>query len=731
MTPEQEREGDDDFTRDLAGALVSFDEFGGILKISLLTDFSSACITGLVPGTTPETVVDILCGLGFDNLDVACVRIPRHTTSLETRATVKVANPLFARQLSAKLKNRDSVLSAIPIPINARRGNCRKVYMSWHKASRTVWVNFGNGEIANRVARKFNEGRYKCLGTLIKSSTGRQSLSRGRSSHNPVAWNITLSDVPSYATVEDVKGAIRLPEDKPRHIEMGSRSYEASNPEVSIEVRSQLEQHGPLESFYLAPTSHRKRVKATAWFQDEADARSACSLNNTPLEILGNGKLTIALVQSTKIKVSMEIYLASKSTIDEERTTWEKQHLAFHAYPDTSQRFMTLKVEGDNVKDVVSARRTLDEILNGIVLANGGKPVWAPALSSNGSAYRKLKSIEKELKVVMIRDKSNRQLRFYGPHKKSQQVVTRIQDMLKGEFFKSYEIDLEPEKFSQAIHGGFKSIEQALEKDIAVFNVILRKVTINGTQQQYETALAIMEGRGAVENHSKNPPRPQGDCPICFDEAETPIETSCHHTYCLECFKESCKSAASTSSSRGKFQVKCHGGEGTCATVFTLRELKDHLSSSVFETVLQSSFEEYIRRHPESFHYCPTPDCGYIYRCTSDSNPPAYTCPNCFEPLCTSCHARHGNHTCAEYEDIKSGGYEALEKLKKELNIKDCPRCKTSMEKTEGCNHMTCQGCRAHICWVCLAVFETPGPCYDHLGKTHGGIGLEQYLEFV
>ncbi|KAF2176024.1 hypothetical protein K469DRAFT_682817 [Zopfia rhizophila CBS 207.26] len=656
-----------------------------------------------------KAVLDILRGLGF-NLNVDCVRIPGYTASSETKATVKVEDPLFAKELSARLKKQRSALSAVPIPIDTRRTNCRKVYISWHKATRSVWLNFGNGEIANRVAQKFNEGRYKCLGQPVKSSTGRRSPSRGGGggfSYNPVAWTITLSDVPSDATSKDVEGAIILPHDKPRHVEMGSISYRASDAEVSVEVRSRLEEHGPLESFYLAPTSKGKRVKATAWSQDEADARSACSLNKGQLDILRKGKLTVTLVQSAEIKVSTTVYFASKSRIDKESKTWKEQHLAFHVYPDTLQRFTTLKVEGDNTKDVANARKTLHEILSGVVLTDGENAVWGSALSSNGSAYKKLKSIETELHVVIIRDKPKRQLQFYGPPEKFQHAVRQITDMLKEESSTSHEIDLKTPSILLDNPSWFKE----------------HRTSIGEERRRFQS---IMDGKRAIEVRplSDGPSRREGYCPICFCEPDTPTQTSCKHTYCLECFEDCCKSAASTS--KDEFQIKCQGDEGTCSTVFTLREVKDHLSSSVFEIVLQSSFEGYIQRHPEAFHYCPTPDCGYVYRCTtaSGSKSPAYTCPNCFEPICTSCHARHGDYTCAEYKDIASGGFEALERLKRELNIKDCPKCTTPMEKTEGCNHMTCGGCRTHICWVCMAVFETSGPCYDHMNKEHGGIGL-------
>jgi len=77
----------------------------------------------------------------------------------------------------------------------------------------------------NRVAKKFNEGRYKCLGQSVKSSTGRRSPSQGGFHYNPVAWTIILSDVPSDATSKDVERAIISPNNKPQHVKIGFISY--------------------------------------------------------------------------------------------------------------------------------------------------------------------------------------------------------------------------------------------------------------------------------------------------------------------------------------------------------------------------------------------------------------------------------------------------------------------------------------------------------------------------
>ncbi|OAG44198.1 hypothetical protein AYO21_01655 [Fonsecaea monophora] len=724
---QMEKEGEDDFTRDLSGALVSFNDIGQIRRVSLPTDFSRACITGLPPTIQSEAVVQMLLGFGF-NIDIECVRISRSTAPPKTKALVKAENPSFAKELSDKLKQQKTEVSAVPLPIDSRRSNCRKVYISWHKATRRFWLNFGSSDIANRVAQKFAKGHYKVLGQSVTCSGvkgGAPRGARGRTLHNPVAWTVTLCDVPGDATNKDVQDGIYTPYDRPRHIEPSPVSYYASDTQVGFEVRSLLEEHGRLESFDLPPTSKGRRVKAVAWFEDEADAISACSLNKKQISILQQGKLTLTLVQSVKVKIQTPVYFASKSRIEEEMKIWAGHHLTSRVYVNTVPGFTAIKVEGANANDVVRARKVLDEISQGVILRDGENPIWASALETNGSAYMKVKVIEKELGVLIRRDKSKCHLYFYGPFAKYQQAIAHIREALKDESSLSSHIDLSPEQFSRMIRGGFKSVEQALGRNVAVFDVISKRLTVGGTRQQYDMALAVVNGADAVEirdvaaSHSLI----EGDCPICFCEAENPVQTSCKHTYCLECFEDSCKSAASTS--KNDFQVKCQGNGGTCSTIFTLQELKERLSSSVFESVLRSSFEEYLQRHPEAFHYCSTPDCDYVYRCTAASNlrSPACRCPNCLESVCTSCHARHDDLTCAQYKDIASGGYEALERLKKKLNIKDCPKCTTPIEKTDGCNHITCRGCKAHLCWVCMAVFNDGPSCYAHMSEAHGGHG--------
>ena len=168
------------------------------------------------------------------------------------------------------------------------------------------------------------------------------------------------------------------------------------------------------------------------------------------------------------------------------------------------------------------------------------------------------------------------------------------------------------------------------------------------------------------------------------------------------------------------FKICCQGNEGSCEKVLDLQELKTHLTSTTLEEVLEVSFGSYLRRRPHHFQFCPTPDCGNIYR--ADSASKTHTCIRCLEITCILCKDQHGSISCSEFKDLKSGGYEAFEKYKREVKIKDCPKCETPIEKTYGCNHMTCEGCGAHICWVCLDTFSTGTLCYAHLSAEHRGI---------
>lgn len=218
------------------------------------------------------------------------------------------------------------------------------------------------------------------------------------------------------------------------------------------------------------------------------------------------------------------------------------------------------------------------------------------------------------------------------------------------------------------------------------------------------------------------------ECSICGGTAEQPATLQCGHTYCLECLENLCMLLPSMSSSEG--YVACqHSVPVVCAKVPALDKLQLLLPRATFEAVLEASFTAHVRRNVGSYGLCPSPDCTHIHTKIQQEDPqgengdndrvPAVACEGCLEVVCLKCGQQHAGVTCAVFKHDKSDEQGPLDDFKRGAGIKDCGNCGTSIEKTYGCNHMTCGGCGSHICWVCVMTFTSAIDCVDHLDTMH------------
>ncbi len=111
---------------------------------------------------------------------------------------------------------------------------------------------------------------------------------------------------------------------------------------------------------------------------------------------------------------------------------------------------------------------------------------------------------------------------------------------------------------------------------------------------------------------------------------------------------------------------------------------------------------------------CPIPDCGGYASILNRINSNILICNNNHE-FCFKCmNAAHPKKNC---EDIL---YDHFKKWKIGKIIKKCPKCKFWTEKNDGCNHMTCLGCKYQWCWLCSS------KCTE----LHYKIGLCKGLQF-
>ncbi|KAF3068524.1 hypothetical protein CFAM422_007771 [Trichoderma lentiforme] len=632
---QDEPKKDDDFTRTIAGAFVQFEAGARVSKIRLPSDFSAVRISGLPLNTPAISLQDMLAEMGL-HVSIADV----HMLQIEGScgASVRSDDAFFSKKLCAIVQPgyiwqgvkiyATPVAAPMPSSHNARRVDCKKVHISWHKAVRNVWLNFGSGDVARRVSDMFSKGVYRILNQKVtagKATEAKPAFHPWSPSKNSVAWTVMLTEVPASAERSDILEAITQERNRPRHIEVGLPSYSAGSEQATTLIRSLLTNVGPLEYFEVTLETNARRVKATARFLDEADARRATEeLDKKELPFHPKARLTIQMVYSAKFKTGTNIYDAVCPRILPQQKIWRSKNIAFRAYNSTDplQRFRLLKIEGESAVDIVAAKADLESILAGVVMRENDTVLWDPSLKANGKLYQAIKKLEKECSVVILRDKGKSELRVFGAQECCEEAQLRLAELIRLESLSTSTraIELQPHEFFWACHGGFRKIAARLGPEKASFDIIStpKKIVISGPLEDYDVAVAILEGRDQVAEPEEQPKPDDAtqECSVCWTDAENPIKTGCGHVYCLECFERSCKVGDVTTAA---FVVSCHGNQGNCKSIIGVEDLQEHLSSAALEEVLERSFSSHIKRNPNEFRYCPTPDCGYIYRTTSES----------------------------------------------------------------------------------------------------------------
>ncbi|XP_015907453.1 E3 ubiquitin-protein ligase RNF14-like [Parasteatoda tepidariorum] len=226
------------------------------------------------------------------------------------------------------------------------------------------------------------------------------------------------------------------------------------------------------------------------------------------------------------------------------------------------------------------------------------------------------------------------------------------------------------------------------------------------------------------------------ECDICMTTklgADFAAFKICKHSFCKECLKEF-------------FEVHIREGNVNCLNCPSEKCNTQADGTMVQQIVDKGLFERYddilLSRTLETMSdiaYCPRKSCQCAV--LIDLNDRIGRCPQCTFAFCPYCKmAYHGVAPCtfkseqkkAIFEQYMSGDSEVKEQLEKRhgkraikalvedslseswknSNSKSCPSCKASIEKSDGCNKMTCFKCATFFCWECMKILESSNPYF-------------------
>jgi hypothetical protein len=505
---------------------------------------------------------------------------------------------------------------------------------------------------------------------------------------------------------------------QPRTVTFGESSYSSGTEAIGQAIQRLLSSRGVVESWTISPSTKSGQSKATATFSTmEQAAKAITEFNGYKLPQLGGSKILLSHTVRAKFSILSAMHSAISSELVNVQQSFRSNHyLEIKSYPSTDQahRFTTLHIISDTAQEVGKAKAAVEKILNGHTARGGRDLIWHELfLKPEGMAY--LNNLGKQNDVFIYRDARKCILNLYGNEEDRAIVESALLKTVDDLAVSTFDIDLDGKVPEAAHQVGYRKIVERLGKTAVRLNVMTspKTVTIHGSSDDADWAGAILREESSQATGAKSTVEEYLTCAVCWCDITETYTTPCRHVYDRECFVNQCLSASDEN-----IPIRCLGSSGSCQAVISLIELESALTRDQLEQLLERSFTRYIRTHPGSYQYCPTADCDQVYEVSDDAK--IYTCSTCLTSTCTKCGAvNHEGLTCDQHKSAILGD-DAFEEWKKKNGAKDCPKCGSTIQKSEGCNHIECKACGAHICWVCMRVFSMSSETYGHMRAEHG-----------
>lgn len=178
-------------------------------------------------------------------------------------------------------------------------------------------------------------------------------------------------------------------------------------------------------------------------------------------------------------------------------------------------------------------------------------------------------------------------------------------------------------------------------------------------------------------------------CKICCeDKSEVFTLPICSHSYCYDCISDYLTIRIQEAQ---VLKMPCPDHE--CGNEINEQDIKKLVSNLYYEKYLVFKRNTELSNNP-FLKWCPQPDCtGYDL---GNINKDHLVCSVCTFEYCYYCsESWHPSGKCKQKHDRD------LDQWSQKNNARFCPNCRIKVQKTIGCDHMTCTRCKYEWCWLC------------------------------
>ena len=215
----------------------------------------------------------------------------------------------------------------------------------------------------------------------------------------------------------------------------------------------------------------------------------------------------------------------------------------------------------------------------------------------------------------------------------------------------------------------------------------------------------------------------QRTCIVCYIEETDFITNSTQRKCCKEFVCQECISTIIHTNIENEGQTFISCPNPSCDGAIEKDEILSHITGKTKE-----KFDRLRTEAEGSNTKKACPNCSYLtehqlpkrFRKYKEENV-QITCEKCNYVWCFACHAPwHINLSCKEFKkgnkDFKK--WTSGRSTRGIANCQKCPLCRVYIQRSTGCDHMTCNRCDTHFCYKCGGRFSGIIGLGDHYDET-------------